>query len=248
MFPETARDEVLIEALGDELVVYDLVRHRAHCLNKSAALVWRHCDGKTTIAELAKLLQKELGLPALDEDLVWLALGELQRAELLQEPMERPEGAKGISRREMTLELAKLCDRLPESIPARRIETKIMGESRLDCDVGPDTVSRNLVATSLDPVEAKIWICERRITGEPGPLEDIGFGLLSHAAQSAKLHVPRWATANNPKTGQRGEGLRAPRPWPEDAWLDLKGGFVGSDGAHQEKDQGSYRGKCTGEE
>ena len=70
MFPETARDEVLIEALGDELVVYDLVRHRAHCLNKSAALVWRHCDGKTTIAELAKLLQKELGLPDLDEDLV----------------------------------------------------------------------------------------------------------------------------------------------------------------------------------
>jgi hypothetical protein len=81
-----ARDEgLVVQELPDELLVYDLERHRSHCLNHAAALVWRHCDGKKTVREIAASLQRDLDQP-FDEDMVWLALNRLQRANLLQKP------------------------------------------------------------------------------------------------------------------------------------------------------------------
>ena len=38
---------VHIQAIGDELCVYDWQRRRVHALNPTAALVWQHCDGAT---------------------------------------------------------------------------------------------------------------------------------------------------------------------------------------------------------
>jgi hypothetical protein len=82
-----------------ELVVYDQKRHRVHILNRTSALVWRHCDGQTTVADMATLLHSELNLPA-DEEVVWLALRKLERAHLLRERLMRPAGAAGITRLE----------------------------------------------------------------------------------------------------------------------------------------------------
>ena len=43
------QDENLLSLpVGDELVVYDLERHKASCLNETAAQVWQWCDGATT--------------------------------------------------------------------------------------------------------------------------------------------------------------------------------------------------------
>lgn len=82
------------------------------------------------------------------------------------------------------------------------------------------------------PEASKIWIGERLYSGDGCPITDIGFATLSDAAQSpAKLWVPKWAKAIHPKTGERGEGLRAPFPWPENSWLDLKGGFLNAEGS-----------------
>lgn len=86
--------------LEDEVLVYDLERHRAVCLNRAAALVWKHCDGKTGVDALARLLRAELGTPRA-EDAVWLALARLGREGLLQERVRRPEGKPGLSRREL---------------------------------------------------------------------------------------------------------------------------------------------------
>jgi hypothetical protein len=83
--PQARNDSLLVHDLANETLVYDLKRHRAHSLNRSAALVWRHCDGRTTTAEMAALLERELNLPA-DEELVLFALKRLQRARLLGEP------------------------------------------------------------------------------------------------------------------------------------------------------------------
>jgi hypothetical protein len=100
-----ARSErLLTQELSDELLVYDLDRHRAHSLNRTAALVWRHCDGRTTVAEMAALLQRELSLPA-DEDAVWMALRRLDKAHLLQAPITLPADAVRCSRREMVRKL-----------------------------------------------------------------------------------------------------------------------------------------------
>jgi hypothetical protein len=55
--------------------------------------------------------------------------------------------------------------------------------------------------------------------------------VLSDAERSRpKLRVPRWAEAANPRTREKGEGLRAPIPDREQSWLDLKGGFVDAEG------------------
>jgi hypothetical protein len=79
--PKAKTDHVLVEDLDGETLVYDLRTHDAHCLNPSAALVWRKCDGRTTVREMVPLLA-ESGLPE-DETVVWMALSRLEEAGLL---------------------------------------------------------------------------------------------------------------------------------------------------------------------
>ncbi len=81
--PRARKDGLVIETLPDETLVYDLDRDRAHCLNETASLVWRRCDGKRTAREIAESLTSKLNQPV-NETLVWLALDQLDRNKLLQ--------------------------------------------------------------------------------------------------------------------------------------------------------------------
>lgn len=105
MLPRAREHRLVVQELPDELLVYDLDRHKAHCLNRTAALVWRHCDGRRPVAEMASVLQRELKCPV-DEAVVWMALERLARARLLQERVTPPAGASHISRREAVRRLA----------------------------------------------------------------------------------------------------------------------------------------------
>ncbi len=100
MLPRAREDRLVVQELADEVLVYDLNRHKAHCLNRTAALVWRHSDGRTGAAEMAALLQQELKSPV-DEAVVWLALDRLGRAQLLREPANPPAVAARYTRREV---------------------------------------------------------------------------------------------------------------------------------------------------
>jgi hypothetical protein len=97
---------VVVQALPDEVLVYDLERHKAHCLNQTAALVWKHCDGHTSVAEMLHVLQQELQTPV-PEVVVWLALQRLGRAHLLAEPIHAPGGGGRMSRREVMRRLGR---------------------------------------------------------------------------------------------------------------------------------------------
>ena len=44
--PHARTDNLVIRELDDETLVYDMERDEAHCLNQTAALVWKQCDGK----------------------------------------------------------------------------------------------------------------------------------------------------------------------------------------------------------
>jgi hypothetical protein len=99
-----AHPDVLATDLGDEVVVYDSRDHRGHCLNASAAMVWRHLDGQTSLDEMVARLRRDLDASA-DEDTVWLALVELDRARLLAEPLEKP-APRDVSRRNMLRRMA----------------------------------------------------------------------------------------------------------------------------------------------
>ena len=74
--------ELVVEELPDELLVYDTLRHKAHCLNSSAAQVFRMCDGRTSVDAAAAALA-HAGLPG-GVEVVEFALAELERAELLE--------------------------------------------------------------------------------------------------------------------------------------------------------------------
>jgi len=104
MLPQARDESLAVEELTNETLVYDLDRDRVHCLNRTASLVWRQCDGRTTVAEMAARVGEALDLPA-DESLVWLALRRLERAHLLAGAVPRPAGAPSYTRREVARRL-----------------------------------------------------------------------------------------------------------------------------------------------
>src|SRR5829696_3089212 len=69
--PAARSEHLVVEELGDELLVYDLQLNRAHSLGDSAARVWRACDGKTMVDSLCAKTD-------LDADTVARALSELR--------------------------------------------------------------------------------------------------------------------------------------------------------------------------
>ena len=104
-----ARKNVLLRELEDEVLMYDSERNVAHCLNRTAALVWQHCDGRTSVADMLRVLQNESSIPVdsvpVDEDVVWLALGQFEKAQLLTGRITRVSKSKGLSRRELIRKL-----------------------------------------------------------------------------------------------------------------------------------------------
>ena len=87
--PQARTADLVISELPDEVLVYDLKTHQAHCLNQLAALIWRHCDGKSTVAQIAQRIEiAERTL--LDENAVWAALEQLNQNNLLLSSVKRP--------------------------------------------------------------------------------------------------------------------------------------------------------------
>lgn len=98
--PLAKKENLVVRELDRELLVYDRTRDTAHCLNQTAALVWKFCDGQTSISAIAQLLEKELNTPV-DEDFVWCALEQLGRDRLLVERLTPPAPFGGMNRRAM---------------------------------------------------------------------------------------------------------------------------------------------------
>ena len=93
------RIEALTRKLGDELIVYDQRRYKAHCLNQTAAAVWLECDGEAAVPEIAKRLAS-LMCAECDEVLVMLAVAKLLKAGLLEKSDAIADGAKFLRRRD----------------------------------------------------------------------------------------------------------------------------------------------------
>ncbi len=96
---------MIVQELPDETLVYDRRRHQSSCLNRIASMVWHHCDGKTSVEEMATLLQGEFNTSE-GEEAVWLALDQLQKAHLLQGRVALPPGVDGYTRRQLLRKLA----------------------------------------------------------------------------------------------------------------------------------------------
>jgi Coenzyme PQQ synthesis protein D (PqqD) len=112
VFPQARKDRLTVQELPEETLVYDHERHKAHCLNASAALVWRHCDGNTSVDELARLVAQQLQITA-PAALVGLALEQLERRHLLDCAPPLPTPGARVDRRKALKKLALAAATLP---------------------------------------------------------------------------------------------------------------------------------------
>jgi hypothetical protein len=98
--PKARKDNLIVKEMDDETLVYDRVTDKAHCLNKTAALVWQRCDGQSGVSEIARSLSADTKTPA-DDAIVWVALDQLQKFNLLEAALPLPKHLAGMNRRQL---------------------------------------------------------------------------------------------------------------------------------------------------
>src|SRR5271156_3976342 len=77
------RQNVSIQQIGPEILIYDELRHKAFCLNAVSAAIWSMCDGEHTVAQIAEAATVSLGVP-ISGEIVLLGLCDLRRDGLLE--------------------------------------------------------------------------------------------------------------------------------------------------------------------
>lgn len=96
--PLARKDRLAVQSLAEELLVYDLGMHKVHCLNPTAAFIWNSCDGQTTVSELTERLKRKFA-EQIDEEVVWFALNQLEKDQLLEHGLKSSPAKNLISRR-----------------------------------------------------------------------------------------------------------------------------------------------------
>jgi hypothetical protein len=100
MRPNARKDKLVTQELEGEVLVYDLQTNKALCLNQTSASVWQNCDGKKDISQIAGSVGKQLGY-VISEEVVWFALSQLEKENLLANEEKMPDKFNDLSRREV---------------------------------------------------------------------------------------------------------------------------------------------------
>lgn len=92
------RSRWIVQEMGDETLVYDTATDRAHCLNRTAAAVWRGAPGAASLVEIGERASDLAGV-AISAEAADLAMRDLRRAGLLAE--EAVATSYSLTRREL---------------------------------------------------------------------------------------------------------------------------------------------------
>jgi len=141
--PAARQEGLLVRDLDDETLVYDLHRHKAHCLNRTASLIWKYCDGQKSESDIARIIEKEQNTPV-DPDVIRFGVLQLKRTHLLEKQITRtPDGA--FSRRDLIKRLgAAAAVGLPlvtSVLAPRAVEAATGGGPGAPCTTGSQCVS-----------------------------------------------------------------------------------------------------------
>lgn len=96
-YPLARTNGLVVQEVPNEVLVFDMETNEAHCLNETAAMVWKYCDGKTSVPQIAEILGE--GKNSVSDDLIWLAIDQLNEHKLLEKEVETK--FAGQSRREV---------------------------------------------------------------------------------------------------------------------------------------------------
>jgi hypothetical protein len=110
--PKARQSQLVIKELASETLVYDESNHQAHCLNQTAAFVWKHCDGRRSIRTLARLMEKEMNA-GVSEQTVRFAIKQLEQSRLLEASPPGSSWLPQTSRRELIRTLGVAAVALP---------------------------------------------------------------------------------------------------------------------------------------
>jgi hypothetical protein len=99
LIPNAKFDNLVVQEFANEILIYNLKNNKAYSLNETSTLVWKNCDGKKDITQIAAQIEETLN-QKVPEDLVWLALDNLKKEGLIT---LEGDSAKlvGINRREV---------------------------------------------------------------------------------------------------------------------------------------------------
>lgn len=98
--PRSRTDKLVVQDVDGEVLIYDLSNDKAFCLNSTSAAIWKLCDGEHSVVEIADQIRKELRAKD-SEDLVWLALDQLKKENLISGLSGDRDPFGGLSRRQV---------------------------------------------------------------------------------------------------------------------------------------------------
>ncbi len=99
-YPISRKDNLVVQKIDNEIMIYDLIDNKAFCLNETSAMVWQLCDGEKSPLEMSKILSDKIGSKA-NEDLVWFAVDQLKKENLIENGNEQTSPFSGMNRRDI---------------------------------------------------------------------------------------------------------------------------------------------------
>ena len=98
--PKARAHKLIVQQHNDETLVYDLSSNKAFCLNETSMTVWQLSDGQRSVEQIATEMSKTLKT-IVSEELVLLAIEQLNENHLLEDGYKPNEVFAGLSRRDV---------------------------------------------------------------------------------------------------------------------------------------------------
>ncbi|MEP6901987.1 MAG: PqqD family protein [Actinomycetota bacterium] len=145
--PVARKEGLVIQETSDEVLVYDLTSNKAHCLNQTAAFVWKSCDGNNSIPDIMKRFEKEIG-SAVHEDLIWLAIDQLNDKNLLEKGLAA--NFAGRSRREVIKKIGLAAVIALPIVASLTAPTSAMASTSCACVAPGDCLSQSTCPSTVN--------------------------------------------------------------------------------------------------
>lgn len=143
--PVARKQGLVVQEMPEEVLIYDLDTNKAHCLNNTAAFVWKSCDGNNSISDIAKMFETEVG-KNVPEDLIWLALEQLNDKNLLHG--ESAVLSKGNTRREVIKKIGLTSMIALPIVASLAAPTSVMATASCACVTAADCAATTCPSTT----------------------------------------------------------------------------------------------------
>lgn len=83
MKPTARTNDLVIQEIKSEILVYDNKTNKVACLNETLASVWMFCNGRNSIEKISKLMSDKFK-SNVSQDLIWLSIEKLNINNLIE--------------------------------------------------------------------------------------------------------------------------------------------------------------------